>query len=363
MRRYCGTCLAIADREGETCARPGCRGVTRREPLLGTVLDGRYRIDSVIAVGGMGILLRGVHLRLGSTTAIKVLQLAGVDGAMAAEMLVRFRREATLFARLRHPGVVAVLDYGAAPDGRPYIAMEYLDGRDLERELRERGVLPPARIATIVGAIAEVLDWTHANGVVHRDIKPANVMLARIGGEETIKVLDFGVARLADAATGALTDHTMVVGTAEYMAPEQIDGQASAIGPATDVYALAATAYQLAAGETPFRARDFARMVGLKLTMKIPPLAERRSEPGWEAVDAVLRRALAVSPAERPPSATQLARELGRALAGVGAPTPGAARPSPSPGPSVQPTSRTPPPARTVVDTSRARKGPSRGRG
>ncbi|MBI5490101.1 MAG: serine/threonine protein kinase [Deltaproteobacteria bacterium] len=363
MKRFCTTCLAMADREVEACDRPGCRGTLRPEPLLGSVLEGRFRIDSVIAVGGMGVLLRGRHVRLDSPVAIKVLQLAGLDGTMAAEVLKRFRQEATLIARLRHPGIVAVMDYGAAPDGRPYIAMEFLEGRDLEGVLREDGVLPPARIAHVVSAVAEVLDWTHAHGVIHRDIKPANVMLARIGGEEAVKVLDFGVARLVEAATGTPAERTMIVGTAEYMAPEQIDGQATAIGPATDVYALAATAYQLAAGETPFRARDFSAVVGRKMSMRFAALAERRPEAGWAAVDIVLRRALAVSPAERTASATVFARELSQALAGVDASRPVVASSAPPPDASAGAPSRARVTGRTIIDTGRRAADVPPGRG
>ncbi|MBI5498665.1 MAG: serine/threonine protein kinase [Deltaproteobacteria bacterium] len=360
--RFCTTCLAMTAREAETCDRPGCRGALRPEALLGSVLDGRFRIDSVIALGGMGVLLRGRHLRLESPVAIKVLQLAGLDGAMAAEVLKRFRQEATLIARLRHPGIVAVLDYGAAPDGRPYIAMEFLEGRDLEGELREHGLLSPPRLAHVVSTVAGVLDWTHAHGVIHRDIKPANVMVARLGGEEAIKVLDFGVARLVEAATGTPAERTMIVGTAEYMAPEQIDGQASAIGPATDVYALAVTTYQLAAGETPFRARDFAGVVGRKMTMRFPGLAERRPEAGWAAVDVVLRRALAVSPADRTASATAFARELVQALAGVAAPR--ASEPPSAPaGGAVRSPGGARAGGRTVIDTGRRARGGLPGRG
>jgi serine/threonine protein kinase len=317
MMRFCTECRTLSEEAAESCRRPGCRGIMRREALLGTVLDGRYRIESVLGLGGMGVLLRGRHERLASPVAIKVLHLEGMDVSAATDMVRRFRQEATLIAKLRHPAIVGVMDYGTGPDGRPYIVMEFLDGHDLLGELREHGTLPPARIAGLVGPIAEALEWTHAHGVVHRDIKPANVMLARIGGEEQVKVLDFGVAKLVVSASGAGSDRTMIVGTPEYMAPEQIDGDATNIGPATDVYALATMAYEMAAGETPFRATTFGQVVGRKMLLEFAPLAERRAEQGWDAADTVIRRALAVRPTERTPSVAAFARDLLAALACV----------------------------------------------
>jgi serine/threonine-protein kinase len=328
--RFCIQCRAVADDAAELCPQPGCRGVLRGEPLLGVLLDGRYLVESVLGLGGMGLLLRGRHQRLASPVALKVLHLEGLDGAAATDMVRRFRQEATLIARLRHPAIVSVTDYGTAPDGRPYIVMEYLDGHDLQRELADRGPLAPARIAQLVGPVAEALDWTHAGGVVHRDIKPANVMLARIGGEERVKILDFGVAKLVASALAAAGDRTLVVGTPEYMAPEQIEGDAGGVCPATDVYALATMAYELAAGETPFRAASFVQVVTRKLLLQFAPLAERRPEEGWDAVDAVLRRALAVRPAERTPTAGAFAHDLLAALASVVPPRAAIAPPAPA---------------------------------
>ncbi|MER6173233.1 protein kinase [Streptosporangium sp. NPDC001681] len=206
------------------------------------VLAGRYRLDELIGRGGTGEVWRGYDLRPGWPVAVKILAPQVADAAVRE----RFAREARTAARIVHPNVVTVLDMGEH-EGRPYLVMELLTGRDLAAELAERGPLSVAETCRLAGQIALGLDAAHQAGVVHRDVKPANLHL---GAGGALKVVDFGTARVATEAAMRLTSVGTVIGTAAYLSPEQIRGEAGAA--AADLYALGCVCYELLCGRPPF---------------------------------------------------------------------------------------------------------------
>ena len=208
-----------------------------------------YEVEAVLGRGGMGIVFRARHLRLNRLVALKML-LAGAYASQQEQ--TRFQREAEAVARLKHPNIVQVYDVGDS-DGRPYFTMELLDGGSLEQTLL--GAPQPARrVAAVVAALAEAVHVAHQGGIVHRDLKPANILRTTDG---TLKIADFGLARWLEGQP-ELTFSGARIGTPCYMAPEQALGNASAIGPAVDIYALGALLYEMLTGRPPFRAETAA---------------------------------------------------------------------------------------------------------
>ena len=280
---------------------------------------GSYRLGEVIGRGGMGEVYRGTHVNGGPPAAVKVLRSGNPDENRA----VRFLREAELTAALDASNVVRVMEFGDGRDGLPYIAMELLVGVDLATVLRDRPRLPAHEVCELVAQVAAGIDAAARAGIIHRDIKPRNVFRHQPEhGPPIWKILDFGMARLADD-DGALTRGN-IVGTPSYMAPEQAQG--GTVGPAVDVYALGAVAFRALTGEPPFRGADMGTIL-YRVIHTRPPRASTLA-PVPAAVDAVFARALAKSPSERPSSATELAIALADAL-GYDAHTVTAAAPPP----------------------------------
>ena len=203
------------------------------ELVVGEVVDGKYRIERMLGVGGMGAVYLARRTTLGDRVAIKsVLASQNTETNRA-----RFLREARAAAAIRHPNVVQVFDYGQLPGRPPFMVMEYLEGPTLAVAIEESAPLPPERALQLFSGICAAVEAGHRRGVVHRDLKPGNVILARSDdGRETVKVLDFGLARLADGDESLLTTPGAMVGTCSYMAPELIEtGNAS---KASDIWAL-----------------------------------------------------------------------------------------------------------------------------
>jgi serine/threonine protein kinase len=252
---------------------------------------GSYLIDSVIGRGGMSVVYRAKHLRLGMWVAIKVLAPElGSDDAFRE----RFLREAQMAATVDHPNVIPINDMGVH-ESSLYIVMRYVSGGDLKTLLAESGPLMPDRALTLLKPIASALDAAHANGLVHRDVKPANVLIQRsqTGAVEHVYLTDFGIAK-SSAATPGLTGTGMFIGTIEYMAPEQLESRE--VSPQTDVYALGATFYQCLTGRIPFE-RELSEGARPP-TGPLDPVASLR--PGLPpALDGVFARALARDAADR----------------------------------------------------------------
>ncbi|MBX3230905.1 MAG: serine/threonine protein kinase [Labilithrix sp.] len=280
------------------------------QPLLskGDLVAGRYRVERVIGAGGMGQVVAARHVELGNLFAIKVLR-PSEDHAVA----VRFMREAQAVAHLRNDHVVRVHDVGQMANGLPYIVMEHLDGQDLGALLAARG---PLAIDEAVGAILEACEGlaeAHALGIVHRDLKPQNLFLARksTAGDAIVKVVDFGLAKSITQGNGhglyaKATLQGEIVGTGGYMAPEQMNGEAT---PRSDVWALGVTLYRLLTGKHPFAGKNAVELSVAALTADFRPTSLFRPDVP-PAIEAVIARCLRKMPEERYPDA----RALGDAL-------------------------------------------------
>lgn len=284
--------------------------------LEGRTLDGRYLLETEVASGGMGTVWRGRDEVLGRPVAIKVLheRLAGDP-----DILERFRREAVAAARLSHPNVVRVFDTGI-DDGVCFIVMELFDGTTLEDRLRDGGPLPPAEATRVLSGMLQGLAHAHREGVIHRDVKPGNVLLDRDG---QVKVTDFGIAKAA-FATSDLTTTGELLGTARYLAPEQVAG--GSVDHRADLYACGIVLYECLTGRTPFEADSHIATATMRLAdTPRPPGALRPGIP--RRLESVTMRALAREPEERFQSADEMNAALGpQAPHGVAGPV---ARPTP----------------------------------
>jgi serine/threonine protein kinase len=276
----------------------------------GTVIAGRYRVLSLIGVGGMGAVYRAEHVHMRKTVALKFLhpELLRVD-----EVVQRFEREAIAAARIDHPNVVAANDFGKLDDGSFYLVLEYVDGTSL-RKLLEQGPVPVARALNIARQTTLALGAAHAAGIVHRDLKPDNVMLVpEPDGSDRVMVLDFGIARVAPPSENRdatkLTRVGVVMGTVAYMSPEQAIGQA--IDERTDLYSLGVMLYEMIAGKVPFDAELPSQVLARQLVEAPPPLPagtppalaelvydlmQKKAEDRPPTADAVLARLLPLTP-------------------------------------------------------------------
>ncbi len=269
----------------------------------------RFVIEEPLGSGGMGSVHRGRDERLGAPVAIKILRRTLLEDPLLRE---RFRREALSLGKLRHPGIVTVLDAGEA-DGELYTVMELVHGETLASVLLREGALDIARAAPIFEQILGALEVCHDNHIVHRDIKPSNVMISIVNGDAHVKLIDFGLARLGTTSAEKLTETGTVQGTPHYMAPEQCRGEE--VGPAGDVYSAGVLFYEMLAGAVPFQADDAATFMAQHLFVAPPPL--RQVAPRVSAgVSAAVHAALAKQPQDRP-SARDLRAALAAAASGT----------------------------------------------
>ncbi|HET6809770.1 MAG TPA: protein kinase [Acidimicrobiales bacterium] len=286
--------------------------MTERAPV---VLGGRYRLDAVLARGGMAEVWEAHDSLLDRPVAVKV-PLAHLR--MQPDFMMRFRREAVAAARLNHPNVVSVYDTGSDPDLGAYIVMELVPGPSLRDVIKSEGPFPVERAVAVAGQVAAALEFAHRRGVVHRDVKPANVLLAPDG----VKVADFGIAKAALDADD-LTQTNLMLGTARYLAPEQVEGRP--LDARSDVYALGVVLYEMLCGRAPFDADSDLALAVKHLTAEAGPPSETNPEvPPW--LDAVVMSTLAKDPDQR----FQSAAALHRALVGAGSFEPPPPRPDPT---------------------------------
>ncbi len=274
-------------------------------------LGDRYELGEVLGYGGMAEVLRGRDIRLGRDVAVKTLR---VDLAREPSFQARFRREAQSAASLNHPSIVAVYDTGESTlDGVqvPYIVMEYVDGRTLRDLLKSERHIMPTRALEITAEILKALDYSHRNGIIHRDIKPANVMLTRSG---EVKVMDFGIARSVAQASAAVTQTAAVIGTAQYLSPEQARGEQ--VDPRSDVYSTGCLLYELLTGSPPFTG-DSAVAVAYQHVREDPIPPSRVNPDVSPAIDAIVLKAMAKNPANRYQSAAEMREDIERALSGL----------------------------------------------
>jgi serine/threonine-protein kinase len=310
----------------------------------GVLLNERYRLDELIATGGMGQVWRATDELLGRLVAVKVVQGGGAESGAAGEsdFRARFRDEARNSAALSHPNIATVYDFGDDAE-HPYLVMELVEGQSLAQVVAERGALPPEEVRSIIAQAALALQVAHTAGVVHRDVKPANIMLTPAG---LVKLTDFGIARVA--AGSGLTRTGEVLGTPHYLSPEQAQGEAATAS--SDIYALGVVGHELLTGQRPFQGESLVATALAHVNQPPPELPESVPQP----LRGALMAALAKDPADRPASAGELATMVGmplgpltpiRGLEGLGAAAAAA--------PSAQSTEKLPEPssapARTAV--------------
>jgi len=287
------------------------------ENIVGQVIDGKYKVESFIAQGGMGAVYRARHILLGDQVVIKTLR-SEMRGN--SEWLKRFQREGKAARAFHHPNSVTVYDLSAGSDGMIYMVMEYVDGHTLDKELKNRGHLTPAEALEVLEPVADVLDSAHVRGVVHRDLKPENIMLGRDDHSNTVvKLLDLGIAKMvgggdvhASSAT-SLTVAGQILGTPYYMSPEQWgemprDGNPEVDGR-TDVYSLGVIFFELVAGQKPLGGRTLSELRHKLVTAPLPSLSEVSSEVPEEYSRAVAR-AMSKDRADRPQTAGEFVDRL-----------------------------------------------------
>jgi eukaryotic-like serine/threonine-protein kinase len=277
-----------------------------RPPQPGDLIADRFELEELVGAGGMSSVFRAHDVQLDRRVAIKILH---EHYAGDPEYLERFRREARAVARLSHPNIVTVIDRGD-DDGRQYIVFEYVEGENLKELVLRTGRLPVRRALELGLAVADGLAFAHDHGLVHRDVKPQNVLLSREG---EVKVTDFGIARSLHVDHG-VTQTGTVLGTGEYLAPEQASGKP--VSPATDVYSLGVVLWELLAGEVPFVGENFVA-VALRHINEPPPSVRERRPDVTPRLAAAVERALAKDPARRFPSMAAFAKELRACLAEV----------------------------------------------
>jgi serine/threonine-protein kinase len=294
--------------------------------LVGTTLDGRYVLSAHLATGGMGAVFRATHVHLRKDFAVKVLR---PDLTTSPDLVERFRREAEIASALEHDNIVKVSDFGRSVEGYLFLVMELLHGESLFERLRREGFLPPEEAVPILWQICSALEAAHARGVVHRDLKPENVFLARTSsGREVTKILDFGIAKFADPSSENSTQAGVVVGTPEYLAPEQAMG--TAVDGRADIYAVGLIAWRMLVGRHPFKADDARGLLMMQATRPVPPITNERPDlAGRAALVAAVAKACDKDPLARQQTAAELRDALAASLGPAFLVPPGAT-PAPS---------------------------------
>ena len=274
------------------------------DPLLGSVVDGRYRVDRVIGEGGMGVVYAAMHVTLGKRVALKVLR-----GEMARddEVVKRFVQEAQASSSIGHANIIDITDFGRLPDGTSYFVMEYLEGMSLTQLIEQGGSMGSDEALGIIEQVASALSAAHGRGIIHRDLKPDNIYLVKRGQQNHfVKVLDFGIAKVG-GANSKLTKTGMVFGTPYYMSPEQAAGQT--IDARTDIYALGIIMYEMFTGQVPFDGDTFMGILSKHMFEAPVPPRERVAAAQLPA-EPIILRCLAKRPEDRYPSMDALIGDL-----------------------------------------------------
>ncbi|HEU4731146.1 MAG TPA: serine/threonine-protein kinase [Kofleriaceae bacterium] len=271
----------------------------------GTMLDDKYRIERLLATGGMGAVYLGTHIKLRKRVAIKVLN----PHLNSTQMVERFHREAITASQIGHEGIAQVTDIGTSSEGEPFLVMEYLEGESLARRLQTAGPLAIEDACELGCAILSPLAAAHHAGIVHRDLKPDNVFLVRQSRGEMVKLLDFGISRASGLeAEFRLTTTGLVLGTPYYMSPEQARGD-SEVTPAADLYAFGVMLYEMLIGDVPIRAENYNQLMYRVMIGDFVRPRERRPELP-EALERIILQAMAQEPEQRQASAVELEQAL-----------------------------------------------------
>jgi serine/threonine-protein kinase len=301
--RLCPECDAQS--EGAVCPKCGARTFFEAEsdpgvdPLLGRVLDERYRIETRIGRGGMGTVYKAVQIAMSRVVAVKVMN---PELARNSEAVKRFHREARAATAFDHPHAIRLIDFGQAATRELFMVMEFLDGRSLSKVLKDEAPFPVARAAKVAGEIAKALEAAHGVGLVHRDMKPDNVFLLDVAGDnDFVKVLDFGIAKfVAGSGDSTMTRTGLIVGTPHFMAPEQAK-PGTPLTPAVDVYALGIMLYATLVGRHPYKGDTPLDALMSHVNEPVPELPAGVAVP--DDLRALVPRMLAKEPGDRPTAA------------------------------------------------------------
>lgn len=307
----CGTEYPLSER---FCPRDGTalRSASSTGDLLGAVVADRYHVIKKLGEGGMGAVYLAEHVKMGRKSALKVMH-PGMNADPDA--IARFNREASNASRLSHPNICGIYDFGETSEGLIYLAMEFIEGKALTDLIEAGGSLPPARAASIVHQVADALQVAHDAGIVHRDLKPDNIMVAKNrDGSDLVKVVDFGIAKASSSDAQKVTKTGLVVGTPEYMSPEQLAGDK--LDGRSDIYSLGLVAFNCLTGKLPFPSESAQEAMIMRLTDRPRTLAEMRPDVAWpENLQVVMDTALARDAAARYQSAAQFGREFAAVVA------------------------------------------------
>jgi len=309
--RVCPVCATEYADDVKFCPRDGqtLRSVNPGADLVGQVVADRYHVMKKLGEGGMGRVYLAEHVKMGRRSAIKVMNPSMVHDPDA---VARFNREASNASRINHPNVCAIYDFGDTADGLVFLAMEFIEGEPLTDLLIREGVLPIARATNIFLQTAEALQAAHELGIVHRDLKPDNIMLTKgRGGSDTVKVVDFGIAKaIAGAEAGQKVTKTgLVMGTPEFMSPEQLSGDN--VDGRSDLYSLALVFYQMLSGTLPFEATTVQETMIKRLTEEPAKLKDTRPDLAFPpGLQAVLDSALMRTPTQRYQSVAKFAADV-----------------------------------------------------
>jgi serine/threonine protein kinase len=306
--KTCPQCGNEYDAQMKFCPTDG--STLRSAPgddIIGSVIADRYHVLRKLGEGGMGQVYLAEHIKMGRMSAIKVMTASLVHDADAVG---RFNREAANASKISHPNIAAIYDFGETSDGLIYLAMEFVEGESLTKLCEALGALPAPRAAEIARQAASALEAAHERGIVHRDLKPDNIMISRgRDGADLVKVVDFGIAKAAEGAGQKVTRTGLVVGTPEYMSPEQLTGDT--LDGRSDLYALALVTFNMLTGTLPFTGQTTQEALLKRLTDRPLSLSEARPDLQWPAqMQQVLDKALSRLAADR----YQHASEFGAAL-------------------------------------------------
>jgi serine/threonine-protein kinase len=309
-KRFCAACGAslVVPEAVETVVEPRHSPAGPAAQMTGQIIDGKYRIDSPLGHGGMGVVYQATRILIGDTVALKLLHGDRVRDASSRD---RFQREAQAAARLKHENAVTIYDFGVTADGLVYLVMELVEGESLARIIHSRGALPTDLCLEITRQVCAAVAEAHRHNIIHRDLKPDNIMVRQTGSAIRVKVLDFGIAKLQDASASTLTQTGTVVGTPNYMSPEQCMGDK--LDGRSDIYSLGVVLFEMLTGRVPFNATTPTAVVVQQVTQPAP--SPRSINPSVsESIDRVVLRALEKKREKRPHAAADFYEEIAAAV-------------------------------------------------
>jgi eukaryotic-like serine/threonine-protein kinase len=299
--------------EGQSVSEPDADEEDRAilaQLTIGSIVDGKYRVDRVLGRGAMGVVIQATHVHLGEKVALKFLRYRAKSGT--EDFQTRFKREARVSAKLKNEHITRVIDVGVWKERVPYMVMDYLEGGDLRELIKAQGPLPIGVAVDFTVQVCVGIAEAHANGIVHRDLKPSNLFLTkRPDGSDLVKVLDFGISkwRAGEAEVEELTQTGVVLGSPKYMAPEQLFGSAD-VDARADVWSIAAIVYEMLSGRPPFDLPTFTRICAELSTTNPPPSLTARRPDVTPELEAVIMKCFIRNPDERTRDVAELAGNL-----------------------------------------------------